>query len=81
MPQFDFYSFFDQISSLVFFGMFFYLFYIYYGVKNIGEVIKVRDKLILFLTKKNVKNSQVEEKILAKTFFSKIIKDFYKFFK
>jgi len=51
MPQFDFFSFFVQIFWVTIAAISFYLFYLKFFLKNLGEVIKFRQKTLDFAQK------------------------------
>lgn len=53
MPQFDFYSFFIQLSWFFIFVVVFYLIYLKFFLKNISSVIKLREKILDLSAKLN----------------------------
>lgn len=53
MPQFDFFSFFVQIFWLTIGSFVFYLIYLKLVIKSSSEVIKMRQKLVLFIARVN----------------------------
>jgi hypothetical protein len=55
MPQFDFYSFFNQIFWFALFSPIFYLLFLKNLISKSGESIKAKEKLLLLLNSDSVK--------------------------
>jgi len=71
MPQFDFYSFFNQIFWFVLFSPVFYLFFLKNVISKSGESIKVKEKLLFLLNLDSVKTLEAARSIRSKFFKKK----------
>lgn len=72
MPQFDFFSFFVQIFWLTIGSFIFYLVYLKLVIKNSSEVIKMRQRLVVFIAKVNeLSGSSFLYDTVLKFFFKK----------
>lgn len=75
MPQFDFFSFFVQIFWLTVGSFVFYLIYLKLVIKSSSEVIKMRQRLILFIARVNeITGSSYIYDTVLKYFFRSIKK-------
>jgi hypothetical protein len=78
MPQFDQFSFFNQVSFFLFFFFNFYFFISYYFLPKISNNIKFRKKYINFkINKKNLLNSEIKIKQISYTDLFKNFSNYY----
>nr|YP_009327220.1 ATP synthase F0 subunit 8 [Aphanomyces astaci]AOQ30627.1 ATP synthase F0 subunit 8 [Aphanomyces astaci] len=78
MPQFDQFSFFNQVSFALFFFFNFYFFITYYFLPKIAFNIKFRKKFIIFkINKKNILNIEIKNKKLS---YTDLLKDFSNYY-
>ena len=66
MPQFDFYSFFNQIFWFILFSPIFYLFFLKNVISKSGESIKAKEKLLLLLNSDSIKALEAARSIRSK---------------
>ena len=75
MPQFDFLTFFSQILGILFFLSFYYFFILAFLLPKVGEILKLRGKLL----SKAPKGSKVIKKVnLFELYVKQIIKIIFK---
>ena len=78
MPQFDQFSFLNQVSFLIFFFFNFYFFITYYFLPKIAYNIKFRNKFIISkINKKNILNLEIKNK---KLLYTNLLKDFNNYY-
>lgn len=66
MPQFDFYSFFNQIFWFALFSPLFYLLLLKNLISKSGESIKTKEKLLLLLKSDSVKTLEAARIVRAR---------------